>query len=336
MILGEATGGEANVRTLIVHNNKAGFGSDAIFEFERALVRGGDECVFRSVSESLTSTQALADAEDFDVAVLSGGDGTVTSMLYDLRFRDVTCCVFPSGTANLLFANLGLAQEPSSVARACRVGATASIDLGELSWIDAEGARRVSGFGLMSGSGFDARIMRAAIPNKQSMGEFSYYQAALENAHPEVEHFTIRVDDEVVERDGISCIVANTATIQGDIQVVPDCRMDDGLTDVIVLETQDATQLLRPIFMGLIDREGKTLGRPYIESWRGRKVRVESGRPIPLEIDGDPVGDDVTSWGVNTLAGACRVIVDEMSPYHGKKVGAPRFGAAAQKPYPEA
>ena len=82
------------MRTLIVHNARSGFGSDSIFEFERALLQEGDECVTRVLGDEFDLNGALRDAENFDLVVLSGGDGTVTSILYELRRRDVTCPVF--------------------------------------------------------------------------------------------------------------------------------------------------------------------------------------------------------------------------------------------------
>ena len=68
------------MRVLIVHNISSGFGSDAIFEFERALLRQGDECVLRLMvkDDADKSASLLADAENFDLVVISGGDGTIT------------------------------------------------------------------------------------------------------------------------------------------------------------------------------------------------------------------------------------------------------------------
>ena len=103
------------MRCLIAHNPRSGFGSDAVFAFERELVHAGDECVLRVLGEECDNEQVLADAESFDVVVVSGGDGTVSNLLYTLRNRDVDVCVFPSGTANLLFANIGNSPESLQV-----------------------------------------------------------------------------------------------------------------------------------------------------------------------------------------------------------------------------
>ena len=323
------------MRTLIIHNPKSGFGSDAIFQFERALVRGGDECVLRILSGDFVAREACADAEGFDLVAVSGGDGTVTALLYELRGRDVPVCVFPSGTANLLCANIGNAPEPSALARACRKGRTAELDLGEISWTDEGGNRVVRGFGLMSGTGFDAQLMQAALPNKAIMGQAAYFAAALANPRPEVEHFSITVDGRTYERDGITCLVANNAMIQGDIQLVPNCRMDDGMLDVIMVETSDAAQLLKPLAFGLVDRSGKAMGRPHLESFSGREIRVECSRPVPIEVDGEVVSGLVRSYEARVLPRAVRIVVDAMSPYGGTDDTPSRFGDSDVIAYPK-
>lgn len=322
------------MRTLIIHNPKSGFGSDAVFQFERALLHAGDECVMRLLRDGFSPEEATAGADAFDVVVVSGGDGTVTALLHALRGARTPVCVFPSGTANLLCANIGNAPEPSALARACRVGKTAAVDLGEISWEDEGGARHVRGFGLMSGTGFDAQLMQAALPNKAVMGQAAYFAAALANPRPTVEHFSITVDGRTFERDGITCLVANNAMIQGDIQIVPDCRMNDGLLDVIMVETSDAAQLLAPLAFGLVDRSGKAIGRPHLESFQGRQIRVEASRPVPLEVDGEVVGGSTRAYEARVLPGCVRVVVDAMSPYGTADDGSSRFGDSDVIAYP--
>ena len=322
------------MRTLIVHNSMSGFGSDAIYEFERSLMHPGDECVLRIAGDKVDDTKALEDAEDFDVVVISGGDGTVTNMLYILRDRGVLTCVFPSGTANLFFNCLGNAAEPAAIARSCRTGQSATTDLGEIMWLDDQGLRHRAGFGLMAGLGFDAQLMQAAIPAKRRIGQAAYFTAALANPHPTVQRFTITVDGVTYERTGISCMVANNATIQGNIEIVPGCRMDNGTLTAIMLETDDAAQLLKPLFFGIIDRDGQKIGRPHIESWTGREIRVESSIAIPMEVDGDATEGNVSSYIARVLPGCNSLIVDSMSPYAPSGSAEPRFGEVDEVAFP--
>ncbi len=304
------------MRTLIVHNGSSGFGSDAIFEFMRILLDAGDECSMRMIGNGMEPAQALADAERFDLVVASGGDGTVANILYELRFRNVPTCVFPSGTANLLFSNIGNAPEPAAIATACLRRHLTNLDLGEMRWIDDDGNAHQRGFSIMAGSGYDADIMRQAVAGKQAYGEAAYFYAAAANLEPTIAHFTIEVDGVVYERDGISCIMANTAMMQGDIQIVPDCSMSDNLLDVVVLESENAAQLLQPLFRGIFDKEGKTLGRPFIESFKGRHIKVTSSEPIPLQFDGEVTPSTIHSYEARSLGGAARIIVDRHSPYY--------------------
>ena len=191
------------MRSLIIHNPNSGFGSDAIFEFERMLIGPGDECCMRLLRSDEPADEALADAEDFDVCVLSGGDGTVSGMLHSLAYRDVTACVFPSGTANLLYSNIGNAFEPAALARACKAGKTALLDLGEISWCDDHGVERTRGFSLISGIGYDAQLMRAAIPNKKAMGQAAYFAAVLADPNATLATFEITIDGERFTYEGI-------------------------------------------------------------------------------------------------------------------------------------
>lgn len=323
------------MRTLIIHNPKSGFGSDAIYQFERALVRQGDECIFRLLKDDFDPAEATRDADGFDVVVASGGDGTVSAILHALAGTEVPVCAFPSGTANLFNANLGNAAEPQSLARACRMGHTADLDLGRIGWTDVSGATHSRGFALMSGTGYDAQLMQAALPNKAMMGEAAYYAAALANPRPDVVRFRITVDDAVHECEGIMCLVANTAMIQGDIQIVPDCRMDDAKLDVIVVEMGNAAQLMRPLFFALLDKEGNKLGRPHLKTFRGASIRVEASKPVPIEIDGETEPGLVTSYEAQVMPAAARLIVDPMSPYAEKDDEVSRFGGTEDVAFPK-
>ena len=100
------------MRTLIIHNPKSGFGSDAVYQFQRSVVRPGDECVFRLLEDDFDPREAVRDATDFDVVVASGGDGTVSGVMHALAGTGVAVCAFPSGDGQ------PLQRQPGKHARA--------------------------------------------------------------------------------------------------------------------------------------------------------------------------------------------------------------------------
>ena len=325
------------MRVLIIHNVASGFGSDAIYEFLRHLQHEGDECVVRilNVDAPDHGRSMLTDAEDFDLVVVSGGDGTVATLLYILRNRGVLTCVFPSGTANLYFLNLGNSADPSAIARACRVGHSASCDLGEIMWFDEWGVKRRQGFSIMAGIGFDAQIMQTAIPAKRTMGQAAYFAAALKHLRPEVQNFRIVVDGEEYESRGIGCIVANNAMIQGEVDLIPGCTMCDGQLDVLVLEADVTPQLLHPILTGFVDHDGKKV-RPHLRSFSGTDIEIRAKRPLNMEIDGDPMEGLVSRYRARCIPGANQIVVDPLSRYAAaNESAAPLFGHTDEIAFPQ-
>ena len=112
------------MRCLIIHNPASGPRSDEIFDFARALSEAGDEVCLRFIGDGMEPHQAAEDVSAFDRVVVSGGDGTVSNVLDHIRDSHVPTLVFPSGTANLFFNNIGNAPEPAALAKACREGRT--------------------------------------------------------------------------------------------------------------------------------------------------------------------------------------------------------------------
>lgn len=120
------------MRCLIIHNPASGPSSDEIYAFTHALAQGGDEVVMRFIGDGMEPEDAVADVRKFDRVVVSGGDGTVSNVLDQMRGCGVPTLVFPSGTACLFFNNIGNAPEAAALAKACRAGRTVKADMGEL------------------------------------------------------------------------------------------------------------------------------------------------------------------------------------------------------------
>ena len=301
------------MRYLIIHNPLSGPNSDEIHAFVHALAAPGDEVVMRFLGSGLETDQAVADVESFDRVVLSGGDGTVSSIAARLAGCPVPVLVFPSGTANLFFSNIGNAPDTASLAKACREGRTARADMGELAWQDASGEERRHTFLIIAGAGYDAAIMEKAEGMKGDLGEVAYALAALATPNPQVAHFTIEHDGEVDEMDGIACMVANTAKIQGDMNLFPNCRMDDGLLEIAVIEPAATVQLLPTLLAGILAPAGKGLGRPQFKMLSAKEARVACDPPLGMQFDGEFLGGGVGAFSARVLPGCLNLIVDDFS-----------------------
>jgi diacylglycerol kinase family enzyme len=131
------------------------------------------------------------------------------------------------------------------------------------------------------------------------------------NPNPTVAHFTIHLDDETVETDGIAVLVLNFAKIYPDISITHGNDARDGLLEIAVLKPHTAVELLPAFFAAFLDRTGSFPDRAdAVETFRSRNVRVESIPPLHLQYDGEAPGSR-TPFTVHVLPGATRLIVTE-------------------------
>ena len=295
------------MKLLIVNNLVSGYGEGAIYDYIRAFAADGDEVVIRSTDGSTDLRRFLADAEEFDAVIASGGDGTVAAVTYLLADTGIPVLPFPAGTANLLAMNLASPAEPHALAKLTREGEIMDFDLGEIEL--ASGER--FGFSIMAGAGYDALIMQGAKPAKRLLGPMAYFTSALTNPLPQFSRFTIDIDGEVIESEGVGVLIVNFSKIQFDLPVVHQNLPRDGVFDVAVLHTRDAFGLIPALLASMLDRSGDFPDRTdALELHRGSTISVSADPHLPVQYDGE-VTALTTPFTVRMMPEAARFIVSE-------------------------
>jgi diacylglycerol kinase family enzyme len=298
------------MRVLLINNLSAGMRTASVYDFIRAFVQDGDELVMRVTDSTTPAESFLDDAVTFDAVVVAGGDGTVASVCYALRNTGIPILPYPSGTANLLALNLDSPQEVYALAKMLRVLKTIDFDMGEFDIGD-----KAVGFSLIAGAGYDANIIESATRLKPSLGVAAYWITALIESNPTLAHFTIKLDDRVVETEGIAVLLINFGKVQFDLSVTHDNNPRDALLEVVVLKPQYTVQLLPALMSAVLDRSGGFPTRTdAVEIYRAREVHVTSDPPLPTQFDGEVTGA-TTPFSARALPGAIHIIVDENSAY---------------------
>jgi len=223
--------------------------------------------------------------EGAEVVVAVGGDGTVAAVLGALAGTEVPLAVLPAGTGNLLARNLDLPMELPAVVDLVADRTTSRMDVGQV--VDGPGAPGC--FAVMAGLGFDASVMADAPEQlKGRVGWPAYLVSAAGHLSDEPFEATITLDGgEPVQRTARTVLVANTAGLQGGVDLAPDAGVTDGLLDVIVISPQNAIDWLR-IGARLVtgsDREDERL-----ERFQARHVEITTDTEQVCQLDGDPVG----------------------------------------------
>ena len=294
------------MRLLVVNNTSAGFGDGGIYDYLRLVLSDGDEACVRCSDGTTDLSTLVADARNFDVVVVSGGDGTVASIAYHLAYTDVPVLPFPAGTANLLANNLLLPYEPHALAKITRNLQFLDFDLGEI-----ESSGHTFGFGIMAGAGYDALIMHDAKPNKKLLGPIAYFQAAVTNVMPQKSHIKLVIDGKTVESEGLGILLVNFSRIQFEIPITHGTDARDGSLDIVILKAENAFGLIPALIAGVMDRDGSNPGRSdSMEIYRGSVVEAYADPPFHLEFDGELPGL-MTPFTARVLNGASRFVLSD-------------------------
>nr|WP_244962904.1 diacylglycerol kinase family protein [Cryobacterium roopkundense] len=271
---------------------------------------GWPETHWFETSEEDAGQQATVDAlaAGATLVLAAGGDGTVRAVAEALRGSDASLGIVPSGTGNLLARNLQLPLASMDAATAIAFGGTdLAMDLGIASITSAERTTTEHVFLVMAGLGIDAQMIANTNSTlKKQVGWLAYVDAGV-RALPKLRPFRIRYSIEGRTDRPVhvsSILVANCGLLPGNIQFLPDARLDDGILDIAVLQPKGVLGWLM-IWRRVTWENGvlrrSAVGRKIIErtAWstervmttlRGANVRIALEHPQEFELDGDEFG----------------------------------------------
>lgn len=303
------------MRVLVIVNTRAGSAGAGLFDFVRALGVAGAEVVLRFSTEDVPLAGLAADAREFDRVVAVGGDGTFSTVLYEVRDSGVPVLPYPAGTANLLSLNLSLPPDPRLLARLTLEQTPVTFDLGELILPGPNGTESRTGFAMAAGAGFDAAIMQAAQPLKPALGAAAYLLAAVSNLAPTVSEFELVLDGEHVHTDGIAVLLVNFGRIQFDLTMSRGWDPRDGKLDVVVLRTKNVAELIPVVFAAMLERVVEGVERnPSVDVYTAREIELSAYPPLAMQYDGEII-PTLTPCAARVLPGAATLIVGPDSPY---------------------
>ncbi len=212
--------------------------------------------------------------------VVVGGDGTIRNAVRELRGSERPLLVVPRGSGNILAHRFRIPTRLGAALQLLRRGEIREIDVGLC------GDRP---FLLTAGVGIDARVMREADRRlKQQVGKLAYLWGAARNLPLRHHDFTLEVDGIPREARACSVMVANVGTYIGPWVYPPRVDATDGQLDVALMRAETLDQgldlLVTPFFREDVPNRG-------VEVIRGRRISVRAHEEVPLQIDGDDLGN---------------------------------------------
>jgi YegS/Rv2252/BmrU family lipid kinase len=257
------------------------------------------------------------------VAVLSG-DGMIGAVADVLREEPgAVLGVLPGGRGNDLARVLEIPRDPVAACEIIANGVARPIDIGEVRGT-RPGAPARAFVGIAS-VGFDSDANRIANEAPSRLGNLVYAYGALRaliSWRPARFEIELRPSGERLALTGYTVGAANSKAYGGGMRAAPDALLDDGLLDVVALESvgklRFLTRLLPKVFSGAHVHE------PCVSVMRAREVYVDADRPFTMYADGDPIAQ--LPARVRALPGAVRVLVPERTPH--PAFGSPPAGTA--------
>jgi diacylglycerol kinase family enzyme len=286
-------------RMLIIVNPYATTVSDRLKNLVIYALRGSYEVDAIDTEARDHATELCRDAarEGYDVVVAFGGDGTVNEAANGLAGSDTPLSCLPGGRANVYCRMLGIpADVVDATEHLLRIAddwRPRSVDIGQVN--DRK-------FVFSAGVGLDASVVERvdAHPRlKARLGEWYYTWTGVNTFN---RHYLIHPPRlEAVYGDqrvaGVSAIVQNAApyTYFGSrpVEMGEGATLSSGDLAGIVLERGRPTDVPMIIWRALSKRLRVTNHR-HVHALSGIRellVRSLDERPLPLQVDGDYIGD---------------------------------------------
>jgi diacylglycerol kinase family enzyme len=252
--------------------------------------------------------------EGYDVIVALGGDGTVNEAANGLLGSPTPLCCLPGGSANVFAKMLGIPADLIDATEHVLAMADdwrpRKVDLGS-----------VNGrcFTFASGLGLDATVVERVDSNprlKARLGPYYFAWVAIATftrrylSRPP--RMRARVAGETLE--GVTTIVQNGSSFsyfnERPIDIAEGAALDSGALAACMLHR--ATPLTMPsIAWRALSRRARVASHRQVtgvSEVTELTVRTADGRPLPLQVDGDYLGE-VTEARYSILPGSLNVVV---------------------------
>ncbi len=225
-----------------------------------------------------------------------GGDGTINEVVNgffeneQLIGGEVALAIIPHGTGSDLRRILDLPLDEKKAAAVIRNGEQRMVDLLKVRYTTSEGRSALRyGINVTSFGAGGLVAARASRSSKPLGGKLAYIGSTLQTALSfPGNNVTLHLDEtKTIEARVMNVVVGNGQYHGGGMWVCPGASIDDGLLDVTVirhLTPWEVVKSLPRLYNGAI------YSHPKVWAFRAKHIKADSGEPVAIEIDGEPLG----------------------------------------------
>ena len=233
-----------------------------------------------------------------DTIIVSGGDGTVSTISRVLVDTDVILGVIPTGSGNGFARHFGI---PLTVSKAVKALACANVKAIDVGLVNDEP------FFVTCSMAWDAAIVRT-FDKSPLRGILPYVFAGVQEFfeyRPQNMSVTLADGEDLDFKLPVIFTIANLTQYGGGAMIAPHAKEDDGKLELVVGEQKDFALILANL-PRLFDGSAHRI--PRIVTRSTEKMTIRREKPVPIQIDGEVVNaPELIEIGIKP--GALKVLV---------------------------
>jgi YegS/Rv2252/BmrU family lipid kinase len=233
--------------------------------------------------------------------VVVGGDGTMNEVVNGAAGTNAEIAILPNGTGQDFGRTHAIPTGFDDAVRVALGGETRTVDVGR---VTLSGETRY--FANVGSAGMSGSVARRANSMSKALGGRAtfFYALTREFLAWQNTEVTVRLDGDERRGSMHDVIVAIGRWHGGGMHLAPDASQDDGLFDVVLIGDVNKLDFLTtaPKLYS-----GKYLSHPKVDHVRSATVTIDAAEPLPVEVDGEPIGTTPARFEVVPAAIRVRV-----------------------------
>lgn len=216
----------------IVNPNSGNAKHEISIQFLQSKFSPKNEIILKETAYQFHAKELVQEAiaQNADVVVACGGDGTINEVASALVHTTIHFGIIPAGSGNGLAANLGIPKDINKAIEIIKNSAVRTIDVGRV-----EDKYFFSNLGF----GIDADIIQTYEQN-QKRTITGYVDASLKTLmNYKSKLFRLYIDDVIIEKNFYYLFCSNSNIAGYGISFTPNADLSDGLLDLLMIEDLD-------------------------------------------------------------------------------------------------
>ena len=252
-----------------------------------------------TVHTTQSSTDAAEAAEyacanDFDLIVCAGGDGTLSQCIQGIMKSEHRLPVgyIPAGSTNDFAKTLGIPKDIMAAVKLIIEGKPVPCDVGGF---NGEFFSYIVAFGVFTNISYETSQNL-----KNVLGHAAYFlNGLMQLTNIRSKRMRVEYDGNIIEDDFIFGMVSNTASVAGMLSM-SEFVLDDGLFEVMLIKKPSNPMQLQSLIRSVLNLRGD-IDKKYIKFFKTNKIRFTSigGETVTWTRDGEYGGNYISNTIVN-------------------------------------